>query len=149
MSSGFPAVSSDDVISVLREIGFRLKRQSGSSHAVFFRDRCYHSDSKRPRKALEFLTDKLGKDSLQHGVVIGSLVDWPFASTVEANGHVRLFDGRLRFAGTSGSPPGTTAVMTRYPLKCSGSMRVMLSKRSKCASAEIMADKRLFSRTAA
>jgi predicted RNA binding protein YcfA (HicA-like mRNA interferase family) len=39
MSPKFPAVTSDEVISVLTRIGFRFKRQSGTSHAIYFRDR--------------------------------------------------------------------------------------------------------------
>lgn len=38
MSSKFPAVASDEVIKVLQQIGFRFKRQSGSSHAIYYRD---------------------------------------------------------------------------------------------------------------
>jgi predicted RNA binding protein YcfA (HicA-like mRNA interferase family) len=38
VSPKFPAVSSDEVVSVLTKIGFRLKRQAGSSHAIYFRD---------------------------------------------------------------------------------------------------------------
>ncbi|MFQ5455306.1 MAG: type II toxin-antitoxin system HicA family toxin [Nitrospirota bacterium] len=43
MSSRFPSVTSNDVIRVLKKVGFRFKRQSGSSHAIYFRD----SDKKR------------------------------------------------------------------------------------------------------
>jgi len=43
MSPKFPAVTSDEVIEVLQKIGFRFKRQSGSSHAIYYRD----SDKKR------------------------------------------------------------------------------------------------------
>lgn len=43
MSPKFPAVTSDDVIKVLKKTGFRLKRQSGSSHAIYYRD----TDKKR------------------------------------------------------------------------------------------------------
>ncbi len=39
MSPRFPAVTSDEVITILHKLGFRLKRQSGSSHAIYFRDR--------------------------------------------------------------------------------------------------------------
>lgn len=39
MSPKFPAVTSDEVVSVLTKIGFRFKRQSGTSHAIYFRDR--------------------------------------------------------------------------------------------------------------
>jgi predicted RNA binding protein YcfA (HicA-like mRNA interferase family) len=38
MSPKFPAVTSDEVIKVLQKIGFRFKRQSGSSHAVYYRE---------------------------------------------------------------------------------------------------------------
>jgi predicted RNA binding protein YcfA (HicA-like mRNA interferase family) len=38
MSVRFPAVTSLEVIEVLEKIGFRFKRQSGSSHAIYFRD---------------------------------------------------------------------------------------------------------------
>ncbi len=38
MSPKFPAVTSDEVIKVLKKIGFRFKRQSGSSHAIYFRE---------------------------------------------------------------------------------------------------------------
>lgn len=38
MSSKFPAVTSDEVIKVLQKIGFRFKRQSGSSHAIYYGD---------------------------------------------------------------------------------------------------------------
>jgi len=43
MSPRFPAVTSDEVIEVVRKLGFRLKRQSGTSHAIYFRE----SDRKR------------------------------------------------------------------------------------------------------
>ena len=43
MSPRFPSVSSDDVIKVLKVIGFELKRQSGTSHAIYFRE----SDKRR------------------------------------------------------------------------------------------------------
>lgn len=43
MSPKLPAVTSDEIIKFLRERGFRLKRQSGSSHAIYYRD----SDKKR------------------------------------------------------------------------------------------------------
>jgi predicted RNA binding protein YcfA (HicA-like mRNA interferase family) len=43
MSPKFPAVTSDEVIKVLQKIGVRFKRQSGSSHAIYYRD----SDKKR------------------------------------------------------------------------------------------------------
>jgi predicted RNA binding protein YcfA (HicA-like mRNA interferase family) len=43
MSPKFPTVTSDEVIKVLQKIGFRFKRQSGSSHAIYFRD----SDKRR------------------------------------------------------------------------------------------------------
>lgn len=43
MSPKFPAVTSDEVIKVLQKIGFRFKRQSGSSHAIYYRD----SDKRR------------------------------------------------------------------------------------------------------
>ena len=36
MSPKFPAVTSDEVIRVLTKIGFRFKRQSGSSHAIYY-----------------------------------------------------------------------------------------------------------------
>ncbi|MBI5605774.1 MAG: type II toxin-antitoxin system HicA family toxin [Deltaproteobacteria bacterium] len=39
MSPKFPAVTSDEIILILEKIDFRLKRQSGSSHAIYFRDR--------------------------------------------------------------------------------------------------------------
>ncbi len=38
MSPKFPAVTSEEVIRVLQKIGFRFKRQSGSSHAIYYRD---------------------------------------------------------------------------------------------------------------
>lgn len=37
MSPKFPAVTSDEAIKVLTKIGFRFKRQSGSSHAIYHR----------------------------------------------------------------------------------------------------------------
>ncbi len=43
MTTSFPTVTSDDVVKVLKKIGFRFKRQSGSSHAIYFRE----SDRKR------------------------------------------------------------------------------------------------------
>ena len=43
MSNRFPAVTSDEVIKVLEKIEFRFKRQSGSSHAIYYRE----SDRKR------------------------------------------------------------------------------------------------------
>jgi predicted RNA binding protein YcfA (HicA-like mRNA interferase family) len=43
MSPKFPAVTSDEVIKVLNKVGFRFKRQSGSSHAIYYRD----ADKKR------------------------------------------------------------------------------------------------------
>lgn len=38
MSPKFPAVKSDEVIKILTKIGFRFKRQSGSSHAIYYRE---------------------------------------------------------------------------------------------------------------
>lgn len=38
MSPKFPAATSDEVIRVLQKIGYRLKRQSGTSHAIYFRE---------------------------------------------------------------------------------------------------------------
>jgi len=38
MSPKFPALTSDEVIKVLKKTGFRFKRQSGSSHAIYYRD---------------------------------------------------------------------------------------------------------------
>jgi predicted RNA binding protein YcfA (HicA-like mRNA interferase family) len=43
MSPKFPVVTSDEVIKVLNKTGFRFKRQSGSSHAIYYRD----ADKKR------------------------------------------------------------------------------------------------------
>ncbi|HWR90209.1 MAG TPA: type II toxin-antitoxin system HicA family toxin [Dissulfurispiraceae bacterium] len=43
MSPKFPAVTSDDVIRVITRIGFRFKRQAGTSHAIYFRE----SDKRR------------------------------------------------------------------------------------------------------
>jgi len=43
MSPKFPSVTSDEVIKVLTKIGFRFKRQSASSHAIYYRD----ADKKR------------------------------------------------------------------------------------------------------
>ena len=37
MSPKFLAVTSDEVAKVLIKIGFKFKRQSGSSHAIYFR----------------------------------------------------------------------------------------------------------------
>lgn len=38
MSPKFPAVKSDEVIKILTKSGFRFKRQSGSSHAIYYRE---------------------------------------------------------------------------------------------------------------
>jgi predicted RNA binding protein YcfA (HicA-like mRNA interferase family) len=38
MSPKFPAATSDEIVSALVKIGFKLKRQSGSNHAIYFRD---------------------------------------------------------------------------------------------------------------
>lgn len=38
MSPKFPTVTSDEVIRVLTRIGFKFKRQSGSSHAIYHRE---------------------------------------------------------------------------------------------------------------
>jgi predicted RNA binding protein YcfA (HicA-like mRNA interferase family) len=38
MSPKLPAVTSDEVILVLTKVGFRFKRQAGTSHAIYFRD---------------------------------------------------------------------------------------------------------------
>jgi predicted RNA binding protein YcfA (HicA-like mRNA interferase family) len=38
MSPKFPAITSDEVIRILKKRGFRFKRQSGSSHAIYFRE---------------------------------------------------------------------------------------------------------------
>lgn len=37
MSKKFPAVDSAEVIKVLSKIGFVLERQSGTSHAIYYR----------------------------------------------------------------------------------------------------------------
>jgi len=34
----FPAVTSNEVVKVLTKIGFRFKRQSSSSHAIYYRE---------------------------------------------------------------------------------------------------------------
>lgn len=39
MSLKFPAVTSDEIITVLKKVGFKFKRQSGSSHAIYYRER--------------------------------------------------------------------------------------------------------------
>lgn len=43
MTPRFPAVTSDEVIRVLKKIGFEFARQSGTSHAIYKRA----SDKKR------------------------------------------------------------------------------------------------------
>lgn len=43
MTPHFPAVTSDEVIRVLKKIGFEFARQSGTSHAIYKRE----SDKKR------------------------------------------------------------------------------------------------------
>ncbi|MBI4792103.1 MAG: type II toxin-antitoxin system HicA family toxin [Deltaproteobacteria bacterium] len=43
MSPRFPAVTSDEVITVIQKLGFLFKRQSGTSHAIYFRE----SDKRR------------------------------------------------------------------------------------------------------
>jgi predicted RNA binding protein YcfA (HicA-like mRNA interferase family) len=43
MSPRFPAVTSDEVIKVIQKLGFLFKRQSGTSHAIYFRE----SDKRR------------------------------------------------------------------------------------------------------
>ncbi|MBI4057022.1 MAG: type II toxin-antitoxin system HicA family toxin [Elusimicrobia bacterium] len=43
MGSRFPAVTAKQVIRVLNQLGFRLTRQAGTSHAVYRRD----SDNRR------------------------------------------------------------------------------------------------------
>jgi predicted RNA binding protein YcfA (HicA-like mRNA interferase family) len=43
MSPKFPAVTSDEIITVLKKTGFKFKRQSGSSHAIYYRE----SDGRR------------------------------------------------------------------------------------------------------
>jgi len=43
MSPKFPAATSDEIITVLKKTGFKFKRQSGSSHAIYYRV----SDSRR------------------------------------------------------------------------------------------------------
>lgn len=39
MSPKFPAVTSNEVIKVLAKIDFKFKRQSGSSHAIYYREK--------------------------------------------------------------------------------------------------------------
>ncbi len=39
MSPRFPAVTSEEVIRVITKIGFIFKRQAGTSHAIYFRER--------------------------------------------------------------------------------------------------------------
>jgi predicted RNA binding protein YcfA (HicA-like mRNA interferase family) len=43
VSPKFPAVTSDEIIAVLKKIGFAFRRQSGSSHAIYYR----RSDGRR------------------------------------------------------------------------------------------------------
>jgi predicted RNA binding protein YcfA (HicA-like mRNA interferase family) len=43
MSPRFPAVTSDEMITVIQKLGFLFKRQSGTSHAIYFRE----SDKRR------------------------------------------------------------------------------------------------------
>ena len=38
MSIRFPDVTSKQIIKVVEKMGFRFKRQSGTSHAIYFRD---------------------------------------------------------------------------------------------------------------
>jgi len=39
MSPKLPAATSDEIIAALKKIGFKFKRQSGSSHAIYYRER--------------------------------------------------------------------------------------------------------------
>ena len=41
--SWFPDISSKQIIKVVEKMGFRFKRQSGTSHAIYFRE----NDNKR------------------------------------------------------------------------------------------------------
>jgi len=43
VSPKFPAVASDDIVAVLKRKDFKFKRQSGSSHAIYYRE----SDGRR------------------------------------------------------------------------------------------------------
>jgi predicted RNA binding protein YcfA (HicA-like mRNA interferase family) len=43
MSPKFPAVTSDDITAALKRAGFKFKRQSGTSHAIYYRQ----SDGRR------------------------------------------------------------------------------------------------------
>lgn len=43
MTTRFPAVNAREIVRVLEGIGFKFKRQSGSSHAIYYRE----SDKRR------------------------------------------------------------------------------------------------------
>ena len=38
MSTRFPDVNSKQIVKVIEKMGFRFKRQSGTSHAIYFRE---------------------------------------------------------------------------------------------------------------
>lgn len=75
MSPKFPAVSSDEIIRVLKIIGFRFKRQSGSSHAIYYRD----IDKKRTcvpvHKAKELKRKTLKAILLDAGLTVEEFID--------------------------------------------------------------------------
>lgn len=75
MSPRFPAVTSDAVIGVLIKLGFRFKRESGSSHAVYYRE----SDKRRtivPRHSGRIIKRKTLKSILSDtGLTIDEFVE--------------------------------------------------------------------------
>jgi predicted RNA binding protein YcfA (HicA-like mRNA interferase family) len=67
MTPHFPAVSSDEVIRVLKKTGFELNRQSGTSHAIYkrasYKKRVnvpVHSGRTLKRRTLKAILDDAG-----------------------------------------------------------------------------------------
>lgn len=67
MTPHFPAVTSDEIIRVLKKIGFEFNRQSGTSHAIYKRtsDRKrvnvpVHSGKTLKRRTLKSILDGAG-----------------------------------------------------------------------------------------
>jgi len=79
MTPHFPAVTSDEVIRVLKKLGFELARQSGTSHAIYKRTMDkkrvnvpVHSGKVIKRRTLKSILDYAGItaaefDKLLHG----------------------------------------------------------------------------------
>ena len=67
MTPCFPSATSDEIVKALIKIGFKFKRQSGGSHAIYYREADkrrtvvpIHSGKAVKRKTLKSILDSAG-----------------------------------------------------------------------------------------